>query len=697
MSPLAGSVAEPVPTTAPAAPGPSAPARRRATGALARAPMTLVSLAAMVVVGWWATQDAGYDVRVWAPGGIILAALLAIALFTVPNRWRSVPRSTALAAGLLAGYCAWSFLSTLWADDPGAAWTGAARTTIYLVVFVLFAGWRQRASTAGVLLGIWVAVITLLATIIAVRLAFAEDPRLLLRNGRLLEPAGYENATAALMLMGAFPALVVAAGRRTHWGLRGLAAGATVLLACVALLAVSRGSLLATPICLAALLLVFDERLRRVLTLVPIAAAVAVAGPRIIDVTDILGQYQPPAAAAEAHAAAAAILIGAVIVALVVGLAAALETRRPASPRTARRANRIGAVAAALLAVATLGFAVTHQPLERLDSAWTSFKGGYTDYSGTRLGSGLGSNRYDFYRVALGAFRDAPLAGKGVDNFSETYLREGRSDETPRYPHSLELRTLSETGIIGALLLFGALGAALPAALRAGRGRFAGSAGRTVATGALLATAYWVVHGSADWFFEYAGLGTAAFALLGLACSLDPARDRPLARAPRSSVRVAGRVWAAAATSVAAVFVLVLFGLWSSDREVRRAGQLFATRSGEAYERLDRARVLTPLSSRPDSVAGSIAVRLGDYPRALRHFRRARERSVDDQYITLFTGALESALGEQQAAAASLRRAVELAPRDQLARDAYSVVRSGDTLDPAAVSRRILTTAETKG
>ena len=66
--------------------------------------------------------------------------------------------------------------------------------------------------------------------------------------------------------------------------------------------------------------------------------------------------------------------------------------------------------------------------------------------------SGLGSNRYDFYRVSLDEFTAHPVGGIGADNFQQQYLRHGRSSETPRYPHSVELRTLAQTGIVGALL-----------------------------------------------------------------------------------------------------------------------------------------------------------------------------------------------------------------------------------------------------
>ena len=186
------------------------------------------------------------------------------------------------------------------------------------------------------------------------------------------------------------------------------------------------------------------------------------------------------------------------------------------------------------MAVLAGGLVAAGNPVTRIRNGWDTFKGGYgaNSTTGNRLVSGLGSNRYDFYRVALDEFVAHPLVGIGADNFQQQYLAHGRSDETPHYPHSVELRTLAQTGLVGALLALVGLGAALLAAARALRS--ADPLVRSVAGAALAGFAYWVVHGSFDWFWEFAGLGAPAFALLGLACALAPAR------APSSPRRLAG-------------------------------------------------------------------------------------------------------------------------------------------------------------
>src|SRR5687767_1836140 len=95
---------------------------------LSDAPVTVLLLGGVVVLGALAVSDAGYPVTAWAPGGIMLLALLGLALAVLPHQLQAVSRATRLAAGLLAAYTAWSYASIAWADDRGAAWTGANRT-----------------------------------------------------------------------------------------------------------------------------------------------------------------------------------------------------------------------------------------------------------------------------------------------------------------------------------------------------------------------------------------------------------------------------------------------------------------------------------------------------------------------------------------------------------------------------------------
>ncbi len=336
---------------------------------------------------------------------------------------------------------------------------------------------------------------------------------------------------------------------------------------------------------------------------------------------------------------------------------------------------------ATLLAVVVGGLAVAGNgwvnPMTRVRHAWDSFKGGYTAEAAgnNRLLGGLGSNRYDFYRVALDEFVAHPVLGIGADNFAQQYLLHGRSDETPRYPHSVELRTLSQTGLLGALLAVVGLGAALLAGWRAMRR--SDPLARTVAAAALAGFAYWAVHGSFDWFWEFAGLGSCAFALLGIACSLTGVRgvqkrdaprargghrglgrvegapDRPFQNAPsrRASATAGWRtrrvplVFVTARRSARAGRRGLLDAPWLSERQIQSAAQIWPRAPLTAYGRLGEAAKLNPLSDRPYLVEGSIALRYGDLARAQNAFSRALVRVPDDAYAALELGAIASQSG----------------------------------------------------
>src|ERR1700754_1263453 len=103
----------------------------------------------------WIPLDGGQAITRWAPGGLLVLALLALAVYGLPWSWRALGGPVRLAASLLAAYTAWRFLSILWAHDQGIALEGADRTLLYLAVFLLFALWPQRPGTAAWVLGIW--------------------------------------------------------------------------------------------------------------------------------------------------------------------------------------------------------------------------------------------------------------------------------------------------------------------------------------------------------------------------------------------------------------------------------------------------------------------------------------------------------------------------------------------------------------
>ena len=238
------------------------------------------------------------------------------------------------------------------------------------------------------------------------------------------------------------------------------------------------------------------------------------------------------------HAATALIFIAALAVGVVVAFAAAIGEPRDALATSSARLRRGVAVIAVATLVAVLagGWIVAGNPVERVEHGWNTFKGGYAAdrATGSRLTSGFGSDRYDFYRVALNEFVAHPLVGIGADNFQQQYLA-ARSTAARR----LITRTASSCarshrpGIIGALLARHrpTRSAARRRPCRAvACARRADPLAASVAAAALAGFAYWLVHGSFDWFWEFAGLGAPAFALLGIGLCAGAAHGAPSRR-----------------------------------------------------------------------------------------------------------------------------------------------------------------------
>ncbi len=658
--------------------------------ALAQAPATIPAIAALAVFVWWAADQGGQPVTVWAPGALIVLAALAVAAVSVPIAWKTVPFTLRVAIISLTGFAVWSYASIAWADDPGAALEGANRTLLYAIVFSLFALWPQRPRTATLIVGAWTLALIALAAITTVRMG-TEAPRALFLSDRLGYPAGYPNASAAVFLMALWPALTLAAARRVPWPVRGVFAGGAVLLAELGLLTLSRGALFTAPVVVVVLFALVPNRLRHAAVLIVVGVAVAAAVPTLLHVSDVLGAPRADAAPA-VDAAVRAMLLGALAAGAIVAAAAFYEPRL--APGTEQRLRRGGTVAGvlAIAVIAIGGLIAIGNPAHRISNAWDSFTQGYAQSSGGgRLVSGLGSNRYDFYRVAVDVFKDHPLAGVGADNYFEQYLRLGHSDETPHYPHSFELRTLEQTGVIGALILLAALGSGLWTAARA---LYRTNDGLTIAVagGATVAFVYWLAHGTFDWFWEFAGLGAPAFALLGVACALHP---RPAAAQASADAPAQRPRWAAIALGIAVVLAAIVIGApWLSARDVEHAAKIYTTHPLQAYALLDQAGSLDPLSDEPALIAGGIALRYDDLTRADGEFADALGRVPNGAYATLERGAIASAQGDRARATALLTRAVALNPRDPLAREALRIVRAGGQVDVDNLNRIIFAQAQ---
>ena len=293
---------------------------------------------------------------------------------------------------------------------------------------------------------------------------------------------------------------------------------------------------------------------------------------------------------------------------------------RPARPpagavseSTERRAGRGGAalsVVAVVVGIVVAGVASATRSTGRRPLAGLQGRLRPGGLSVSRFSGDLGSGRYDFWRVGLNdEFAAAPVLGEGADNFAVGYLEHRDTSEEPLYPHSLPIRLLAGTGIVGTAPLPGFLVAAV-AAFRC-RARAPDPLARGVAAVALATAAYFFLHSSGDWLWTFAAITMPVIAWLGIAGGGLRLREPPVAPVPSVPASRAGSGWPPpVAWCGGGVASLAL--PWISARLTDSAASGWPADPEEALARLDTARELNPLSARPDLVAGTIAIRNGD-------------------------------------------------------------------------------------
>src|ERR1700761_1795159 len=235
----------------------------------------LIPVSLMVV---WAAHDGGFDDDTWYWGALVLTAVRA-GVVTAGRRARGrISPATWYAIVLLGLYVAWSYLSMLWAQSPGVALDGSNRALLYLLMFTLVAllPWTVEAAIAA--LTVFAVGVGVIAVVLLVRLASADNVFALLSGGRMNAPTGYYNATAALFSMDALVCIGLAARRELPGLLRGLliAFGGAALQ--LAVTGQSRGWLFTLPIVVLFVAIVSRDRLRLaaaavipvVVTLIPV-------------------------------------------------------------------------------------------------------------------------------------------------------------------------------------------------------------------------------------------------------------------------------------------------------------------------------------------------------------------------------------------------------------------------------------------
>lgn len=647
--------------------------------------------AAALAVLWmvWIGESGGYFEDLWYPSAFGAVALLLVTLLW-HRQWLPRQRAARVALLAFAALTALNYLSIIWSGSKGAALVSADKLLLYLVIAWIFSvtPWTPRAVT--LLLASWPVGVAAFCAIGLLQATSAHSLDPFFVQLRYATPLDYPNATAAIAVMGLWPALILSTRSELWPPLRALGLAISVFLCEFALLPQSRGGLVGLTVTAVIAVLITPGRLRLLVRYAVLGGGLAFSLSRTVKVDDAInaGKVVGPLLSR----AATTMLITS-LVAFALGLVIALVEDRVPLPRPlaeARRAlnRRSGRIALAMFAVVVVaGASVAAAPqISRL--ANKIYHSGKVDASTgpSRIFSVTPEERFDYIRVALHLFSGAPVLGVGAADFGRRYDGLKRFAKHSQYVHDITLRTLSETGIVG-FALFATVVLALTAGL-ALTARRLGGLGRACATAAFMVATYFLVHASLDWLDEFPALAAPAFSMALAAIEMrdpePPPGDGAVAAAPRASRWRGGGLAFAGAMLLALGLAGAAYGMYGpyiADRYVNRALKTYGQRPSGAYHDLSRATSLDPLSADPAITEGAAAEGLGDSTRARAAFVRALGKE-QDWYSWLQLALLDAGSGHYTLALSELDRAAKLDVDDPLIGQARTLIKRHQPIDP---------------
>jgi hypothetical protein len=569
-----------------------------------------------------------------------------------------------LGVALLGGFALWSALSTIWSAAPDQSWIAANRAVAYAVVTAVAVAAASSTRTAPRNVAVAIAAAALLVALYALGgklvpgLHFASFD---LNPGdefaRVRQPIGYWNAVGVLCVMATPMCIWLTALPEAPPRVRiGALLALTVLILTIAT-TYSRGAVLAYLAVLAMMVGAGPQRLRR------LAAGVGAIFAALPSIVLTFGLHDLSTGGLSLHARAGdGAILGLVLLLSLAALAVGgrellgLEQRLHWTPRHSRLVWRVLAAGVAVVLVAGVGAlsassrGLTGEISHQVDE-FKKPKGGPGN-TPDRLISSNGSNRWIWWREALGAFSDRPLGGWGAGSFPVVRNLYRRYDAPVRSTHSVPLQFLSETGLVGAALGLGGLGVLGAAAVR--RVRRSSGIERSARLALLAAATAWAVHSLVDWDWEIPAVTIPALLSIAVAAA-------PLPAGRQGPPRPAAPALLAVASAVGAVLLAASVALPSMS-ETKRIEALRDAGDGslrEAAAAAELAHKLDPLSVEPLFTAAGIAHSRGQIRRAGSLLAEATRLQPDNfetwQRLALF----EDSIGDYSRAAQAIRRQAE--------------------------------------
>ncbi len=433
-----------------------------------------------------------------------LAAWLAVIVAAVAAD-RPLPRGRpgrAAIGGLLA-LGVWVLVSMAWAPLPGEAWHDAQRVALYAGALIAAAALLRDPGAArmvepALVAGAFAVVAFGLSERLVPGLIDLFDSRS--AQGRLDQPLTYWNAEGSVLAVGLVLAIRLAGTWQRPVWMRLAGAAVAPWLGAGIYLTLSRGVLAALGVGLLVLVLAAPARPQLSAAALALATGVAAALAGWV-----LGSVQtPPTETGEGLAMLAWLVALSCLAALVQHRLAGREAGERSLRRRYRlpRGTWVAAIALVTLLLATVVIAGARQGPPAAST-----------FGAERLNN-AGSNRYEYWGLALRMLARDPFAGEGSGSFRVVWLREREISETVQDAHSLVLETGAELGVVGlALLAIGVVGVGV-AAHRALRER------HVLAPGVAAGSATWVVHAQLDWLWEMPAATLNAILLAAVAIAL---------------------------------------------------------------------------------------------------------------------------------------------------------------------------------
>jgi hypothetical protein len=576
-----------------------------------------------------------------------IGAFAVIAVVVLLGRSVPVPGGAGLAClALLAALAAWVGVTMAWSVAPDLSWAAFDRILVYLAFALLGLLGTRVPHPARTIAG---GITLLLGLVLLWALAGKVIPSLFpdgARVARLRNPIGYWNSLA-LAAATAVPLGLWLASARGHT--RALRAAGVLLLYLAELTVVltySRAGIAVAALAAVGWVWVGRGRLESLAALAiatPVAGLVALWAFSRPAITDDLQAY----ADRVNDGAWFGVLIS-VGAAVVIGVAYWLAGRALTDRERTIWTRRLGAVAG-VVALVGLAVVLALRGGKILDE-FRGTGGKQVSQSPTRLAELSSSNRWRWWQEAWSLWKDAPAGGKGAGTFevARRDIREGSITTTE--PHNLALQFLSETGIVGFLLLLGVVGTG--AATAVGAVRRAEGEERAAAAALSLGLGAYVLHALVDIDWEFVAVTGPAFFVLGALVGLGA----------RRRARVAPPV----AGAVAIIAIGVLYSLvapYSSSRLVDSTySDLSAGKTAAALSDGRAAHALNPLAVDPLFALGDVEAARSDETAALRRYRQAVDLQPENSSTWYALGAYEFFTGRYKLALHDLDRAYGLDP-----------------------------------